>query len=53
MLDGGASRSLRLAVKCSLETVDQFQLPINHATEAEEEGEVGAGAGAMTDTRTL
>lgn len=40
-----ASHSLRLAVKRSLESVDQFRLRINRAAEAEEEGEVGAGAG--------
>lgn len=41
-----ASHALRFAVKRSLETVDQFRHRINRAAEAEEDGEVGSGAGA-------
>lgn len=41
-----ASHALRFAVKRSLETVDQFRQRINRAAEAEEEGNVGAAAGA-------
>lgn len=40
-----ASHALRFAVKRSLETVAQFRQRINRAAEAEEEGEVGVGAG--------
>ncbi len=40
-----ASHALRFAVKRSLETVPQFRQRINRAAEAEEEGEVGVGAG--------
>ena len=40
-----ASHGLRLAVKRSLETVQQFRQRINRAAEAEEQGEVGAAAG--------
>lgn len=41
-----ASHALRFAVKRSLETTEQFRQRINRAAEAEEEGEVGAAAGA-------
>jgi hypothetical protein len=41
-----SSHALRFAVKRSLESVDQFRQRINRAAEAEEEGNVGAAAGA-------
>lgn len=41
-----ASHALRFAVKRSLETTPQFRQRINRAAEAEEDGQVGAAAGA-------
>jgi hypothetical protein len=41
-----ASHALRFAVKRSLENTAQFRQRINRAAEAEEEGELGAAAGA-------
>jgi hypothetical protein len=40
-----SSHSLRLAVKRSLESLQQFRQRINKAAEAEEEGQAGAAAG--------